>query len=99
MNIPQKFSNIIPSLYGFLPRTYSKEESSKVAMESLKRTGLVGDEDPIDICILTDRHILHGDISRARYIKVDIESQKHNPAWHAAPGAACWLFIDEIVAE
>jgi len=59
---PQKFSNIIPSLYGFLPRTYSKEESSKVAMESLKRTGLVGDEDPIDICILTDKHILHGDI-------------------------------------
>lgn len=59
---PQKFSNIIPALYGFLPRTYSKEESSKVAMESLKRNNLIGDEDPIDICILTDRHIKHGDI-------------------------------------
>lgn len=59
---PQKFSNIIPSLYGFLPRTYSKEESSKIAMNSLKRENLVGDEDPIDICILTDKHILHGDI-------------------------------------
>jgi inorganic pyrophosphatase len=59
---PQKFSNIIPALYGFIPRTYSKEDSSQVAMDSLKRNDLVGDEDPIDICILTDRHIKHGDI-------------------------------------
>ena len=59
---PQKFSNIIPALYGFLPRTYSKDSSAKLANESLNREGLVGDEDPIDICVLTDKTIRHGDI-------------------------------------
>ncbi len=47
----------------------------------------------------TINYILHGEVSQARYIKVDIESQIYNPHWHAAPGAACWLFIDEIVVE
>ncbi|MFT6335347.1 MAG: putative membrane protein [Saprospiraceae bacterium] len=47
----------------------------------------------------TINHILHGDLTQARYIKVDIEGQKYNPHWHAAPGAACWLFVDEIVVE
>ena len=59
---PQKFSNIIPSLYGFLPMTYSKEESAKLAGDLLQRDNLIGDEDPIDICVLTDRNIRHGDI-------------------------------------
>ena len=47
----------------------------------------------------TINHILHGDVTQARYVKVDIASQKNNPSWHAAPGAACWLFLDEIVVE
>ena len=59
---PQKFSNIIPSLYGFLPKTYSKEASAKLASDLLGRDNLVGDEDPIDICVLTDRNIRHGDM-------------------------------------
>lgn len=59
---PQKFSNIIPSLYGFIPQTYSKEESAKVANQVLGRDSLFGDEDPIDICVLTDKTIKHGDI-------------------------------------
>ena len=59
---PQKFSNIIPSLYGFLPKTYSKEKSAELASSELARSGLVGDEDPIDICVLTDKTIRHGDI-------------------------------------
>jgi uncharacterized membrane protein len=51
------------------------------------------------LTVQTKNHILHGETSQARYIKVDMESQKNNPHWHAAPGAACWLFIDEILAE
>ncbi|MFT4532744.1 MAG: putative membrane protein [Saprospiraceae bacterium] len=47
----------------------------------------------------TINHILHGDRTQARYVKVDLESQKYNPSWHVAPGAACWLFLDEIVVE
>lgn len=59
---PQKFSNIIPSLYGFLPRTYSDEECAKYTNERLNRTDLVGDNDPVDICVLSEKSLKHGDI-------------------------------------
>ncbi len=34
-----------------------------------------------------------------RFIRVSVESNLVNPAWHPAPGAPCWLFIDEISVE
>ena len=37
--------------------------------------------------------------SVAKYIKVDVKSQLVNPDWHSAPGAPCWLFIDEILLD
>ncbi|MDX1943297.1 MAG: inorganic pyrophosphatase [Saprospiraceae bacterium] len=59
---PQKFSNIVPALYGFIPQTYCKEEVGKYCMEKTGRTGIIGDDDPLDICVLTEREITHGDI-------------------------------------
>jgi len=59
---PQKFSNIVPALYGFLPQTYCKDEVGKYCMEKTGRKGIVGDDDPLDICVLTEREITHGDI-------------------------------------
>jgi len=59
---PQKFSNIIPSLYGFLPRTYSDKISAQYTMDKLNRDDLVGDNDPVDICVLTEKNLKHGDI-------------------------------------
>jgi inorganic pyrophosphatase len=59
---PQKFSNIVPALYGFIPKTYCKEEVGKFCMEKTGRTGIIGDNDPLDICVLTERDITHGDI-------------------------------------
>lgn len=59
---PQKFSNIVPALYGFLPQTYCKDEVGKYCMAKTGRTGIVGDDDPLDICVLTEREITHGDI-------------------------------------
>ncbi|MCL4159227.1 UNVERIFIED_CONTAM: hypothetical protein GTU68_037493 [Idotea baltica] len=41
---PQKFSNIVPALYGFVPQTYCH------------------DRDPLDICVLTEREVTHGNI-------------------------------------
>ena len=32
----------------------------------------------------------------AKYIRIDIISQKKNPEWHSDPGADSWLFVDEI---
>jgi inorganic pyrophosphatase len=58
---PQKYSNICPALYGFVPKTFCGNE---VAAFSSERTGriLEGDGDPLDVCILTDRPIQHGNI-------------------------------------
>jgi inorganic pyrophosphatase len=58
---PQKYSSICPALYGFVPQTLCAERTAGLA--SL-RTGreLEGDGDPLDICILTDRPIGHGNI-------------------------------------
>lgn len=59
---PQKFSNIVPSLYGFIPRTYCGEKMAKLTNEAVGRTDVVGDGDPLDICVLTEKDVTHGDI-------------------------------------
>ena len=59
---PQKFSNIVPALNGFIPQTYCAEEVALLNMASTKRTDIKGDGDPLDILVLTEREITHGDI-------------------------------------
>ena len=59
---PQKYSNIIPALYGFLPKTYSGALSAEYAESKSGLTDLKGDGDPIDICVLTEKNFTHGDI-------------------------------------
>lgn len=59
---PQKFSNIVPALYGFIPRTYCAEQVADYCMEKTSRQGISGDLDPLDICVLTERNITHGNI-------------------------------------
>lgn len=59
---PQKFSSILPALYGFIPKTYCGDSLAKISKDSLKRDEIIGDGDPLDICILTEKEITHGDI-------------------------------------
>ncbi len=59
---PQKFSNIVPALYGFVPQTYCGESVAELANLKTGRTTIVGDKDPLDICVLTERNIPTGDI-------------------------------------
>jgi inorganic pyrophosphatase len=59
---PQKYSSLCPSLYGLLPKTYAGEETAKFCMEKTGKSDLIGDGDPIDICVLTEKVIIHGDI-------------------------------------
>lgn len=59
---PQKFSNIVPALYGFIPQTYCKDQVAQFCQEKTGRTEIVGDDDPLDICVLTEREITHGNI-------------------------------------
>ena len=57
---PQKFSNIIPALYGFIPRTYCDEEVKKLAVESGSTDVGMGDHDPLDILVLSSHNIHSG---------------------------------------
>ena len=66
---PQKFSNIVPSLYGFIPRTYCDKKMASKTNDALARYDIEGDGDPLDICVLTEKDVTHGDvIVRARPI-------------------------------
>jgi inorganic pyrophosphatase len=57
---PQRFSNQPPSLYGFIPRTFCDTRVGERCSERVGRPGIVGDGDPIDICVLTEKPIQHG---------------------------------------
>lgn len=59
---PQKFSNIIPALYGFIPRTYCEEEVKNLAVETGATEVTEGDHDPLDICVLSSHNITSGNI-------------------------------------
>jgi inorganic pyrophosphatase len=59
---PQHYSNICPTLYGLVPRTLCGE---RIAERCRARTGqniTRADGDPLDICVLTEKQIQHGDI-------------------------------------
>lgn len=38
-------------------------------------------------------------IQTARYVRVKVKSNLVNPDWHPAPGAPCWVFVDEILVQ
>jgi inorganic pyrophosphatase len=59
---PQKFSNVCPTLYGFIPQTYCGARVGELCAERTGRKGIVGDGDPMDICVLSERPVTHGDI-------------------------------------
>lgn len=59
---PQRYSSVVPALYGFIPQSYCGEIFAEHCMKEINRTGISGDSDPLDICILTEKDIAHGDI-------------------------------------
>ncbi|NLE36305.1 MAG: inorganic pyrophosphatase, partial [Bacteroidales bacterium] len=59
---PQRYSNVVPALYGFIPMTLTGEKVADRTMEKTGLSGIRGDGDVMDICILTEKDITHGDI-------------------------------------
>lgn len=59
---PQMYSNVCPCLYGFIPQTLCAERVAAFCEERTGRAGIVGDGDPMDICVLTEKAVSHGDI-------------------------------------
>ena len=58
---PQRFSVVCPTLYGFIPQTYCGEAVAAHVIAG-GPTVTRGDGDPLDVCVLTDRPVSHGDI-------------------------------------
>lgn len=59
---PQKFSNVVPALYGFIPQTYCGKEIAAYCTQKAGKPVLKGDGDPLDILVLSEKEITHGDI-------------------------------------
>ncbi len=59
---PQKYANFAPALYGFLPQTYCGDLVGSYCQQKTGREGIEGDGDPLDICVLTESDITHGDL-------------------------------------
>ena len=59
---PQKFSNFCPTLYGFVPQTICRTHVAEYAMRVTGKTNVEGDDDAVDICVLTERPISHGSV-------------------------------------
>ncbi|MFY4727926.1 inorganic diphosphatase, partial [Nitrospira sp. BLG_2] len=56
------FSNFCPVYYGLIPQTYSGEQVAAIFAKRARRKGMVGDGDPLDICVLSEKSIPHSDI-------------------------------------
>lgn len=59
---PQAFSNICPTLYGMVPQTYCGQRVADVCRSKFAREGIIGDGDPLDICVLTEKLVTNGNI-------------------------------------
>jgi inorganic pyrophosphatase len=58
---PQRFSSMCPTPYGFIPQTFCGDRVAELCQSRTGRTGIRGDGDPMDICVLTERPAAHGD--------------------------------------
>ncbi|MCH9608910.1 MAG: Inorganic pyrophosphatase [Chlamydiales bacterium] len=59
---PQKYSNYCPALYGLIPQTHAGKRVGEYCSKKSKRKDIQGDDDPLDICILTEKPFLRGDL-------------------------------------
>jgi inorganic pyrophosphatase len=56
---PQRFSSLCPTPYGFIPQTLCGDTVGELCSERTGVTGIKGDGDPMDICVLTEKTIDH----------------------------------------
>ena len=59
---PQRFSNVCPALYGFVPQTHCGAENGALTALRTGRKGIVGDGDPLDICVVSEKVLPRGDV-------------------------------------
>jgi inorganic pyrophosphatase len=59
---PQKYSSMPPMLYGLVPQTFCDKHIAEYCNKKTGRTDIIGDGDPLDICVLTERPISNSNI-------------------------------------
>ncbi len=59
---PNKLSSQCPTLYGFLPQTLSDSRVAALCETQTNRKGIRGDQDPLDICVFSERPIQHAPV-------------------------------------
>jgi inorganic pyrophosphatase len=57
---PQRYSSMCPTPYGFIPQTYCGDAVGQLCARRVGIDGVRGDCDPMDICILTEKTMMHG---------------------------------------
>src|SRR3954463_11705947 len=56
---PQRYSSQPPTLYGFIPQTYCGPKVGQRCCERTRAAAVRGDGDPMDICVLTEKTMVH----------------------------------------
>ena len=59
---PQIFSVSVPALYGFIPQTLCDKKVAAHCMQNTGKQNIIGDQDPLDILVLTEKNISNGGI-------------------------------------
>lgn len=59
---PQVYSNTCPMPYGLVPQTLCAKRVAQRCNEVTGRLDIIGDGDPIDICVISERTIPHGNL-------------------------------------
>lgn len=59
---PQRFSSLCPVPYGFIPQTYCGDLVAEFSAGKTGLKGIAGEDDPLDICVLTERTLTHGNV-------------------------------------
>lgn len=59
---PQRYSSYCPTMYGLVPQTYCGELVGEYCSQRTGQGHITGDGDPLDICVISEKEILHGDI-------------------------------------
>jgi len=59
---PQQYSNVVPANYGFIPQTYCGDRIAEHVRAGSRTEVTGGDRDPLDILVLSEHHLLRGDI-------------------------------------
>lgn len=72
---PQRTSSQPPALYGFIPRTYCDERVAK-----LSSNATVGDGDPLDICVLSERPINRSEVILNARVVGGLDVNDHDEA-------------------